>query len=877
MRSSIKSLVLAFAALLLASCGGGGGGSSGSGFTTAPLTVTVQANSSSTPNSLVSVVVRATSNNQPLPDGTTVTLRVSPPGVGLVSAVQTNSNGGPANIAESVTNTLSGGGANFRLHTRAVGTVTLTASVVDPAQPARTVTGTANVAVNAGAPSDPRVTLAATATSLPINGGLVQPFLGSPYLSEVTITQRTLDGSLVAGTVNCNVAATPVTNGAFSTLDDPETEDINEFFVLLGNGGVDVTGGRGTIFVSSFNRPGPLTITVVCTDPQTLENVSSVLTINIGNGSPQLPASVVIATESTPVYVQGVGGTTSLPIEVGVLDGGGAFVPDPATGVNNVRLEIVGGAQGGERLTSISASGAPQQGASVVARSGNGLANFTYQSGTRSGIVTLRATSDRADNNIDNGITDPVTSTRQIVVSDGRLFELEISGGPLQGATNVNTTFNDSTGIYTTVVSALATDRNSQPVAPGTAIRWGLVDEPQNGGIFTISGTNGDPSEGGTTFTAVGGRFDLAQPGDTLLLFGNEPAAGTPDNRDLEGARRIASIQSPTALTVTERFNLNRNSQGTSINNGPVIQYAIGHPADANIVGARRVVTEDPDNPGQFLTTFVSTGSPESTTDSFGRTYALLTYTRTALGKPVLLWAQGSGDLVVNTPEQIGDVEAIQLQGAGPTTITVAPAAIFPNRVETLQVCVRDSEGIPQPNQTLLYSFSTPSGGEIIGSSGGIVAQRTGANGCVVVQVRVNSAGAGGTLTFSVLGDPEATGTVTVEAAGAVTVTATPQPAFLIPNTASSTVEAVSICVVTETGGVQNVPVTLVTCGTPVLTPGTAPGVTPTFQAFSGANTGADGCTQVGVQYQNLGSGFSATCSYAAGTAGTVSVTYQVQ
>src|SRR5690348_16415225 len=157
MRSSIKSLVLAFAALLLASCGGGGGGSSGSGFTQAPLTVTVQANSSSTPNSLVSVVVRATTNNQPLPDGTTVTLRVSPPGVGLVSAVQTNNSG--TALAEVVTNTLSGGAANFRLHTRSVGSATLTASVVDPAAPARTVTGSANVAVNAGAPTDPRVVL----------------------------------------------------------------------------------------------------------------------------------------------------------------------------------------------------------------------------------------------------------------------------------------------------------------------------------------------------------------------------------------------------------------------------------------------------------------------------------------------------------------------------------------------------------------------------------------------------------------------------------------------------------------------------------------------------------------------------------------------
>ncbi|HET7844399.1 MAG TPA: hypothetical protein VFL14_09630, partial [Xanthomonadales bacterium] len=591
----------------------------------------------------------------------------------------------------------------------------------------------------------------------------------------------------------------------------------------------------------------------------------------VGNGAPALPGSVIIETSSQAVYVQGVNGRTNLPIEVFVLDGGGTPVPDPAPGVNNVRLEIVGGAQGGERLGAVSASGANQQGASVVARTGNGVANAIYTSGTRSGVLTLRATSDRADNNVDNGIQDPVVSTRQITVSDGRLFEVEIAGGPLQGATNANTTFNDGTGIYTTVVSVNTTDRNSQPPAPGTVIRWGLVDEPQVGGNFVISGTNGDPQENGTLFTAVGGRFDLAQPGDTLLIIADEPSAGTPDNRDLEGARRIAQIQSSTTLTVTERFNNNENSQGVSVNNGPVLDYVIGHPADANIVGARRVLVTDPDT-GEVFVNYVSTGSAESTTDEFGRAYALITYSRTALGKAFYLWAQGNGDLVNGTPEQIGDVELTQLQGEGPTTITVFPGSIFPNRNETIQVCVRDAGGIGVPGQTITYSFSVTGGGDIIspaGSTGGVINGTTGANGCIAVTVRANSLGTGGEIVFAVLGDPEATGTVEIESPGAVGITAAPNPVPLTPNDPGQLTALTTICALTESGGVQNQPVQLQSCTAPPPVAGTE------FAAFPGTPTGPDGCTQVGAQYTNVPNNYAVTCVYSVGATGTVSVTFR--
>ena len=78
------------ATLALASCGGGGGSGNDGGFTAPGLRVSVtQAQSQTTPFSLVDVPVRVTSaNGAPVTDGTQVTLQVSSGSLGLVSSLQ---------------------------------------------------------------------------------------------------------------------------------------------------------------------------------------------------------------------------------------------------------------------------------------------------------------------------------------------------------------------------------------------------------------------------------------------------------------------------------------------------------------------------------------------------------------------------------------------------------------------------------------------------------------------------------------------------------------------------------------------------------------------------------------------------------------------
>ena len=639
------------------------------------------------------------------------------------------------------------------------------------------------------------LTITATTTSLPMNRLGTTPFPGSPFISEVDVTWRRANGDLVSGQ-EVAVSINPVTIAAFSTLDDPSTPEVrdqngvyvsgNEFRDRLGSGPVDVTGGHATIFVHSAATAGVATLTVTARDSTSNTTISKTLQFTVNNVASSLPASITADATPNHVYLQETGGSNSTVITALVLDGGENYVPDPGSGnssFNNVQLEVVGGANYGT-LSALGAGGS-NTGVTVKTRTVQGIATAAFRAGTIQGPVQIRIIADRADNNVDNGISDALVATISVIVSDGKLFSLAITSPTQDAITTGNITGTvGPNGTYSLVVSALATDRQGNPVPAGTAIRFGAIDGPATGfpqdgpGIFLIRGTDGDPLEGGTLFTSLTGCFtgfikptdprctstgpgERPGPGDTLLVFGDLVLG----NRDLESARTITTINTSTSLNVSVPFNRNDDS-GNSVNSGPVLPYVIGRAIDANI--------RDSGALGNGVL---------GVTNENGVATAVLNYPNNKLGKLVYLFAQGDGVGAAGNIKKVTDIGSYRFAGIADLVLTANPESISANSTAAVTVCVVDALGAPMQGLAINFGFaSLPAGGQgfvdnIAGS--GVVEDRTGTNGCAVALVRtigINSSGSGGgtsapRVVFSV-GD--ASDTVEITAGGAGSLTAAP-------------------------------------------------------------------------------------------------------
>jgi len=712
-------------------------------------------------------------------------------------------------------------------------------------------------------PSSGTLDLQATTQQLPLNRNDIGPFFGSPYMSEVTVTWHRANGDLVTGT-DINVSINPTAVAGFSMLDDPNTPwtgqtanpptaQGNEFLTILGSGPVHVTAGHATIFVHSSTQAGTATLTVTATDPSTTNStISKTLTFTVVPSTPSLPATIDATSNPNHVYVTGSGGNTSSQISVHVSDGEGQNVPNPTSGntaFNNVQLEVLG-QTGSGTLTAIDAGGTSHTGTSIKTRTLQGVAGASFTGGSVQGSVQIRVTADGADNNVDNGITTPVTKIVSLVVSDGKLFSLVLTS-PDQGAIRVNEVSGtvaptqgfpvSQDGTYSLTVSALATDRQGNPVLPGTAIRFGAIDFPLHGfpengsGTFDIAGLDGNPKEGGTLFTAPTGHFTTAGggagPGDTLLVFGDLVTG----NRDLESASTIQSVNTATSLNTVVPFNLN-NDTGVSVDSGPVLPYVIGRATEANITASQ--VTND-----------------------LGVASVKLNYPVSRLGKSVYVYAQGDGDQNSGVIKKVTDLGYYVFAGVAPAELSVSPDSIPGNATVPVEICLHDAVGNPLQGVFVQFAFHDMgiASGKVDGvSTAGTVHNPTGEGGCTVAAVSTLGIGTGGTNTgtpgvnFTALGLPPEN--VTIVASGSLVLTATPSAFF-------STGGVVTLKLTQPDGTpVPNVQLvgSCVGTGGATISLNPPPGVT-------NAN-GTTTATIVAVNLDNYGSAGGGTCTFTSAT-----------
>ncbi|HET8897439.1 MAG TPA: hypothetical protein VFN09_01465 [Rhodanobacteraceae bacterium] len=584
-----------------------------------------------------------------------------------------------------------------------------------------------------------RIDMVAGTLTLPINPTASTPTPGGPFTTEVDITLKGRDGNIISTVDTVNVSINPVSVATFSTLDDPSTDDVNEITQRWGQAPVKVVAGKATVFVTSYTSSGQAVLTVTAPAVGDLNFKSASLTFTV-SGAGNTPAVVSLVGTAGNAYLTTTGGRSQVPLTATVQNAGGEVLPD--SGANNVEFKVLGDANNGS-VKSGSASGQ-----SVLVKTVHGVANATFIAGTTQGPITIQATADGADNDVDNGISEPVSDTFDVVVSDGKLYSLEITSpvfaSKLPGITinslpvadgvepaNDGSVPANPDATLSLTVSALATDRQGNPVLPGTAIRFGSVDAPvydfddtgafmdcdghsyRRANTFKMAGCDGNPKEGGSLFTAPDGDFtlnmgglpeDAAGPGDALVVFGK----AVDGNSNLESAVSISAVNSATSLSVTPNFNLNATT-GSSVDFGNVLPYLVGRAQHGNI-GA------------------------SATTNDAGVASVKLNYTVNTVGQAVAVWAQGSG------ADRVTDALTMTYPGVAPAYLTAMPNPIPGNVSTQVNVCLSDAIGIPLRGFPIAFQMQLGGGSGSIDGEGmsGVLDHLTGADGCAVANVETS-------------------------------------------------------------------------------------------------------------------------------------------
>jgi hypothetical protein len=763
MRAITKLMTIFGAIAALSGCGGGGSSSSASNgggnagcascqplasLTISPIKASLPSNRSGFPflvgspyTSQVDVFVRR-GDGSPAPDAVIVSLSTSNIDI---ARVNDSINGSCAQIFA--------GKATFFLGTGAAsGNITLRATVGEPLTPGtidrttgecrtsfpsnfQQVEKTLPYTVTVGPDPFKLFEVKPLRTSLPVNSGNVSPFLGSPYLTEVQVTKRDIFAAPASGSATISIGPSDRATLATS-ISGSQT-------VTAQSVSVPIVAGQGVFYILSKTVAGNATLNGVDNDGNT---ESQQIAIGSGGGT-AVPSSVRILASGKPTYVQGANGSQEQPIQALLFDSSGSAILDGAAGVNNLKIELqTPNGASGESLRATSATGVTQTGTSVNVRTVSGLGLATMRSGTRQGIVYIKATGDRTDNNVDNGIQDPVFAQNAVVVSDGKLFDLKFTStaagnpyeNPITDGRVILTLPNGSTatnnGSYSYNLSVLATDRQGNPVTQGTTVEFGLVDSPSEGyptqgpGRFQISGGDGDPQEGGTNFSAPLGEFLTAGggagPGDTLVVFAEQSSP----NRDLESARTVAQVNSQTSLTVRSRFNFNDDT-GVSVNNGPVLPYVVGKATGvANIENVSAV------------------------TNDIGVATTRINFAASRLGRAVVVWARAKADDVNGTSEFATTTLRIALPGITGGKVLAQIRPLRANRSSRETVCLKDGSTNPIPGRFVYLAFSQEVVSFTIDGVTGASrsANATGLDGCVDIAINASVTGTtAGKVTFS--------------------------------------------------------------------------------------------------------------------------------
>lgn len=186
--------------------------------------------------------------------------------------------------------------------------------------------------------------------------------------------------------------------------------------------------GGNSFHVLSTNRSGTVVVRCTATDPVSGEQAFKDISIAVGGAPTGLPSQLVLNLSAPNALIrQGQNGPTQLVVQVEVVDEQGQRVPNPAAGTANLMASIVTGTPQCTAGQSANLRSGAVTAKSVTAATINGQAQFTVVSGTQTGSICVEFYSDRADNNVSNGISQLVYNAVSVAVQDASDFDTPLS------------------------------------------------------------------------------------------------------------------------------------------------------------------------------------------------------------------------------------------------------------------------------------------------------------------------------------------------------------------------------------------------------------------------------------------------------------------
>ena len=264
--------------------------------------------------------------------------------------------------------------------------------------------------------------MTADRTQLPTNTIGAGPGIGvyAPFTTTVYV-KATENGYPIPGgdsqdddVFGCNIAG-GLNVGSLYYLDG-EDDHVTEVDDGTGTGGtikvpnayrsitLGANSGGNSFHFHAGNEAGTATITCSVQNPQDQKYYSASLTITVGAHS-GLPASVTASTTtSNTLGIQGntAGLPTTTNIKAQVLDDANQMVPNPTAPNLQISIRPTGAGVGASLMAG------NKTGSTLSVSTIAGVAGFDLSSGPNEGSIVLDMTADRSDNDVSNGIQDPI-------------------------------------------------------------------------------------------------------------------------------------------------------------------------------------------------------------------------------------------------------------------------------------------------------------------------------------------------------------------------------------------------------------------------------------------------------------------------------------